>query len=108
MRKREYRVPVYLTLEEKEDLHMKAQGACMDCAGFIRMLIAGYSPRPAPDDKFYEVMELIKDMGDKLENLQTGVSDQELAARLEHEAAKWHLFQRAIEQRYLLPERSDV
>ena len=49
MRERGYRVPVYLTLEEKEDLHEKASAACMDHNRFIRMLIAGYDPRPAPD-----------------------------------------------------------
>lgn len=108
MRKREYRVPVYLTLEEKDDLQSKAQGACMDCARFIRMLISGYAPRPAPDDRFYEAMEILKEFGDKLEHLQTGVNDEELRARLEHESEKWHIFQHAIEQRYLLPERSDV
>ena len=52
MRERGYRVPVYLTLEEKEDLHEKASAACMDHNRFIRMLISGYEPRPAPDDRF--------------------------------------------------------
>lgn len=76
MRERGYRVPVYLTLEEKEDLHKKASAACMDHNRFIRMLIAGYDPRPAPDGRFYEVMDLVRGMGDRLEQLQIVVKDE--------------------------------
>ena len=105
MRERGYRVPVYLTLEEKEDLHEKASAACMDHNRFIRMLISGYEPRPAPDDRFYEVMDLVRGMGDRLEQLQTVVRDQGSAKFLVQEAEKWHLLQQAIEQRYLIPDR---
>lgn len=99
---------VWMSRDEAAKLKEMSASACMSEANFIRMLISGYAPRPAPDDKFYEAMELLKDMGDKLENLQIGVSDPELRAKLEHESEKWHIFQHAIEQRYLLPERSDV
>ncbi len=105
MRERGYRVPVYLTLEEKEDLHEKASAACMDHNRFIRMLISGYEPRPAPDDRFYEVMDLVRGMGDRLEQLQNVVKDEGSVRFLEQEAEKWHLFQQTIEQRYLIPDR---
>ena len=105
MRERGYRVPVYLTLEEKEDLHKKASAACMDHNRFIRMLISGYEPRPAPDDRFYEVMDLVRGMGDRLEQLQNVVKDEGSVRFLEQEAEKWHLFQQAIEQIYLIPDR---
>ena len=105
MRERGYRVPVYLTLEEKEDLHEKASAACMDYNRFIRMLISGYEPRPAPDDRFYEVMDLVRRMGDRLDQLQTVVKDEGSVRFLEQESEKWHLFQQAVEQRYLIPDR---
>jgi hypothetical protein len=105
LRERGYRVPVYLTLEEKEDLHEKASAACMDHNRFIRMLISGYEPRPAPDDRFYEVMDLVRVMGDRLEQLQNVVKDEGSVRFLEQEAEKWHLFQQTIEQRYLIPDR---
>ena len=89
LRKREFRVPVYLTFDEKEDLHRKAQAACMDHNQFIRMLIMGYAPRPAPDDRFYQAMDLIKEMGDRLERLETRVRDPDVMALLETEAEKW-------------------
>ena len=44
-------------------------------------------------------------MGDRLEQLQAVVRDQGSAKFLEQEAEKWHLFQQAIEQRYLIPDR---
>lgn len=107
MRKREYRVPVYLNKREKEDLQRKAEAACMEQTRFIRMLIAGYTPRPAPDERFYEFMDLIREMGDKLDNISAYMRDPGFASYVEREAEKWHLFQNAIEQRYLMPERSD-
>ena len=103
MRKREYRVPVYLNRQEKEDLHRKADAACMECTRFIRMLIAGYEPRPLPDDKFYEAMELIRGMEDKLDKIYEHMTDPNLADIIRHESEKWHLFRQAIEQRYLVP-----
>ena len=46
-------------------------------------------------------------MGDKLDNISAYMRDPSFAFYVEHEAEKWHLFQNAIEQRYLMPERSD-
>ena len=108
MRKREFRVPVYLTFDEKEDLHQKAQAACMDHNQFIRMLIMGYAPRPAPDDRFYQAMYLIREMGDRLERMETKVSDPDVIRRLEAEAEKWHMLQSAVERICLSPERMDL
>lgn len=99
---------VWMSKEEAEQLKESAAAACMSEANFIRMLISGYAPRPAPDDRFFEAMELMKEMGDKIEQLGVGVGDAALAARIEHEAEKWHIFQHAMEQRYLLPERSEM
>jgi hypothetical protein len=108
LRKREFRVPVYLTFDEKEDLHRKAQAACMDHNQFIRMLIMGYAPRPAPDDRFYQVMDLIREMGDRLERIETRAKDPEMIALLETEAEKWHMLQSAVERNFLTPERMDL
>jgi hypothetical protein len=108
LRKREFRVPVYLTFDEKEDLHRKAQAACMDHNQFIRMLIMGYAPRPAPDDRFYQAMDIVKEMGDKLELIETRARDPEVITMLEAEAEKWHLLQSAIEKSFLTPERMEL
>ena len=97
MRKRQRRVQVWLTDEERMDLEKKVSDACLDESTFVRMLIKGYTPRPAPDEQFYKTMELIKTMGDRLELMES----------LQEEANKWYAFQHAIEKRYLLPERSE-
>ena len=91
--------------DEAGDLHEKASAASMSEARFVRMLIAGYAPRPAPDERFYEVMELIKDFGDRLERIETVIRDPAAVRMLEAEAEKWHLFQNAVEKRYLLPDK---
>ena len=107
MRKREYRVPVYLNRQEKEELQRKSEAACMECTRFIRMLIAGYEPRPLPDDRFYEAMDLLRDMESKLDDIEEHMTDPNLASMLNTESKKWHLFRQAIEQRYLVPARRD-
>lgn len=107
MRKRQRRVQVWLTNEEKSDLEQKVANACMDESSFIRMLIKGYAPRPAPDEQFYKTMELIKTMGDRLELMETRITDPQVQQLLQEETKRWHAFQHAIEKRYLLPERSE-
>ena len=107
MRKRQRRVQVWLTNEEKSDLEQKATDACLDESSFIRMLIKGYAPRPAPDEQFYKTMELIKTMGDRLELMESRITDPQVQQLLQEEAKKWYAFQHAIEQHYLLPERME-
>ena len=107
MRKRQRRVQVWLTDEEKSDLEQKATDACLDESSFIRMLIKGYAPRPAPDEQFYKTMELIRTMGDRLELMESRVTDPQVQQLLQEEARKWYAFQHAIEQHYLLPERME-
>ena len=106
MRKRQRRVQVWLTNEEKADLEKKAADACLDESSFVRLLVKGYAPRPAPDDQFYKSMELLKTMGDRLEMMEARISDPQVQRLLQEESVKWHAFQHAIEKRYLLPERT--
>lgn len=107
MRKRQRRVQVWLTNEEKVDLEQKAADACLDESSFIRMLVKGYAPRPAPDERFFKTMELIKTMGDILELMETRVEDPQVQKLLLEESKKWYAFQHAIEKQYLLPERME-
>ena len=107
MRKRQRRVQVWLTDEEKMDLEKKVSDACLDESTFVRMLIKGYTPRPAPDEQFYNTMELIRTMGDRLELMESRIPDPQVQKLLQEEANKWYAFQHAIEKRYLLPERSE-
>ncbi len=107
MRKRQRRIQVWLTNAEKADLEQKATDACLDESSFIRMLIKGYTPRPAPDEQFFKTMELIRTMGDRLELMESRITDPQVQQLLQEEAKKWHAFQHTIEQRYLLPERME-
>ena len=96
---------IWMNADEASDLRAKASAACMSEARFVRMLITGYAPRPAPDDRFFQVMELIKEFGDRLERIETAIKDPTAVRMLEVEAEKWHMFQNVIEQKYLLPEK---
>ena len=107
MRKRQRRIQIWLSDEEKMDLEQKVSDACLDESTFVRMLIKGCTPRPAPDEQFYKTMELIKTMGDRLELMESRITDPQVQKLLQEESLKWHTFQLAIEKRYLLPERSE-
>ena len=52
-------------------------------------------------------MDLIKTMGDRLELMESRITDPQVQQLLQEEARKWYAFQHAIEQHYLLPERME-
>lgn len=105
--KKSVRKEFVLTPTEAQELKEKAQGACMAEARLLRMLIAGYHPPEKPDDDFYEAMNQVAEMAERIESFSLFLSDPALRELLEKEAEKWRDFQLAIEKRYLMPERSD-
>ena len=54
--KRMIKKQVWMTKAEAQDLQKKAKKACMTEARLIRMLLEGYNPPAAPDDRFYDAM----------------------------------------------------
>lgn len=96
-----------MTREESQELRTKAKNACMTEARLIRMLVAGYQPPAAPDDRFYQAMDLVKNMGDEVRRAADQCCDSETAEKLLEESKKWHVFQAEMEKHYLLPKRSD-
>lgn len=52
--KRTIKKQVWMTKAEAQDLQKKAKKECMTEARLIRMLLEGYNPPAAPDDRFYD------------------------------------------------------
>ncbi len=96
-----------MTRDEAQSLKKKAKAACMTEARLIRLLLEGYTPKPVPDDRFYESMDQLKVMGDRLEHISDGCRSPEDSAFIAEEAKKWHAIQLDMEKKYLLPERRD-
>lgn len=92
--------------KEVEDLKKKAKNACMTESRYIRMLIAGFIPREAPDDRFFADMDKLRELGDELSR-KAGMHSEEIKMLLENETKNLHLFQEKIEREYLRPDKVD-
>ena len=78
----------------------------MSEARLIRMLVAGFVPPAAPDDRFYEAMEEIRFFYDRLQQITAGLQDGELKTALMDEIRAWKDFRMAIQEQYLGREES--
>lgn len=107
MKKRSIKKQFYMNREEAQDLKKKAKGACMPEARLIRLLIAGYAPPPAPDEQFYDAMDLMRKLYERIGQIAGSADDQLTKKLLESEVENWKKFRLAIEKRYLMPERNE-
>lgn len=105
--KRTIKKQIWMNKKEAEALKKKAKNACLNESTYIRMLVDGFVPRQAPDEKFFEDMETLKELGDSFARKTSGINDAELAALFDKEAKNFHALQDKIEQVYLRPERID-
>ena len=99
---------IRLSEAECEDLRRKAEAACMTESAFIRQLIAGYVPVQAPDERFFKMMDLIRDFADKIDAVAMKADNSVDMIAVMSEAKKWRLIQNVIEKEFLRPKRSDA
>ena len=92
--------------KEAEDLKKKAKNACMTESRYIRMLIAGFIPREAPDNRFFADMDKLRELGDELSR-KAGMHSGDSASNLMDEAKSLHRMQEKIEREYLRPDKVD-
>ena len=99
---------VHLRLSESEhaDLKAKASATCMTESAFIRQLIAGYVPVAAPDERFFQVMDIVRELADKIDNVAMKSDNSVDMIALMTEAKKWRMLQNALEKEFLRPKRS--
>ena len=104
--KRSIKKQIWMNKKEAEDLKKKAKNACMTESRYIRMLIASFIPREAPDDRFFADMDKLRELGDELSR-KAGTHSEEATSILEDEAKSLHLLQAKIEREYLRPDKVD-
>lgn len=101
---------ILLNSDEAEDLQKKARKACLSEAGLLRLLLKGYQPKEKPDDRFYEAMQALSDIGNNINQLARKAHSLNFidAPLLEQEAIRWHRFQADVERQFLRPDKSDL
>ncbi len=105
--RRSIKKQIWMTKAEAQDLKKKAKKASMTEARLIRMLLEGYNPPEAPDERFYEMMDEMRKASDNLEMLFRITEDTEQAGIYHKVALDMLRIQNEFEKKYLLPRESD-
>lgn len=108
MRTRNKRVSLYLNEKEMDTFMKKVKSTGLTCNSYIRMLISGYGPTESPDDKFWDVMEEISELADKIDALAMKADKPEDIITLMKEASRWRTFRYEIEKAFLRPKEVDT
>ena len=105
--KRNIKKSFWVNAEEDREIKRKAQAACLTEAAFLRQRVKGYVPAARPDDRFWQVMDIMRECSAKIDALAMKADNAVDMAALMDEARKWRVFQNAIEREFLRPKRSD-
>lgn len=101
--KRSIKKQVWLNRDEAQELQKKAKKACLTEASLIRTLIAGYSPKEKPDERFYEFMGELRRLSEEISKISGSMfrfgGDE--AINLSLELDKLHKFEADIEEYFL-------
>ena len=98
----------WVTTEEDYEIKEKAQAACLSEAEYFRQLSKGYTPVARPDERFWQAMDLIRELADKIDQLAMRTDNPVDAIAIMNEARKWRMVQNALEKEFLRPKRGDV
>lgn len=107
MRTRNKRITLYLNEKEMDAFKKKVKATGLTCNSYIRMLLSGYGPVESPDDKFWDVMEEISVLADKIDELAMKADTPENIIAIMKEAKEWRLFRNDIDMFFLRPKKVD-
>ena len=105
--KRNIRKYYTLNRKEAEELKKKAKKACMTEARLIRMLLEGYNPPVAPDDRFYDAMDEMRRASERLEGFAKAAASDAEREKYHNAACELLRIQNELEKKFLLPRESD-
>lgn len=100
----------WLSPQDARELKRKADVASLCETAVIRILIRGFEPKEKPDERFYDTMQELSDIGKNINRLADIANSQGSidASQLKAEAQRWHKFQADIEQVFLRPDKSEI
>lgn len=101
---------IRLTEEEASELKRKAKMCRITQSALIRILLNGYEPRQAPDDRFYEAMRQLSAIDNNLNQLARRANSLSLldGAEYKRQAEKLWSLQNEIEKEFLRPKESKL
>ena len=105
--KRTIKKQIWMTKAEAQDLQKKARKACMTEARLMRMLLEGYNPPEAPDERFYSAMDEMRKASERLEEASRQTINEKDKERYRNAAFELLKLQSDLEKKYLLPKESD-
>lgn len=108
MRTRNKRVSLYLDEKEMDKFKKKVKSTDLTCNSYIRMLLSGYGPVESPDDKFWDAMNEISELADKIDALAMKADKPEDIIAIMKEANRWRSFRNEIEMYFLRPKKIDT
>ena len=96
-----------LSEKENEKLKSDAEKARMTEAQFIRSLISGYHPPAAPDDRFFDDMENLREVANNLADTIRRLRHEDIALEVKEEIAGLKNLRSALMKKYLLGQRRE-
>lgn len=110
MKNRTVDLHIRLTEEEVSELKHKAKMCRITQSALIRILLNGYEPRQAPDERFYEAMRQLSAVGNNLNQLARRANSLGLldGAECKRQAEKLWSLQNEIEKEFLRPKESKL
>lgn len=110
MKNRTVDLHIRLTMEEASELKRKAKMCRITQSALIRILLNGYEPRQAPDERFYEAMRQLSAVGNNLNQLARKANSLGLldGAEFKRQAEKLWRLESEIEKEFLRPKESKL
>ena len=106
--KRTKRREFVMNEKEAKELSMKAQKACMSESHLIRLLISGYHTPAAPDGRFYDDLNKLIDVAERMELQAKLVKDSKCSNALTEISEEIFTLCSEIRRRYLRGERDHI
>ena len=100
----------WLSPRDNAELKRKSKIAKLNETAVIRLLIRGYEPREKPDEKFFDAMRELSEIGNSINRLvaQAKASGSIYEPMLRDEISRWHKFQADVESVFLRPNESNL
>jgi len=107
MRTRVYKKQFWFNEEENITLKNNSVNVGMNESDYIRSLVMGYTPREKPDDRFYEVMKLMRSISNNLNQISKKAHSLGFVDELAYkkEADNWKQFMKDVKKEFLLYEQ---
>lgn len=107
MRKRNVQILFRLTEDEAERLDALVRRSGRSRQALLREMVNGNRLCEKPDPEFYKVMRELSGIGNRINQLAAKANALNYidTPMLQQEAKKWHEFQIAVRQKYLLPKK---